>query len=284
MKKVFYVIMAVTISIAVVLVMRQRPLAVESIKISRGSFEETLSAEGKIRALHRQTIYSQATGDIGNLSIKLGDVVHQGQSVGRVDWDKVSSVKIPIDGVITKIFRDSAGPVTRGEPLFEVSSLKGLEVVVELLTPEAVRLSLGTEALIRNWGGAEDLQGKVARVSRAGAVKTSALGVDEERTEVQIQLEKIPAELEAKLGDNYHVDVVFRISKEENVLTLPLGALFKKSDKWAVYLIQDERAKLREIEVGKKNDRQLVVLNGLTEGDQVILFPGDKVIEGTKVK
>lgn len=189
-----------------------------------------------------------------------------------------------MDGVISKIFRDSAGPIIRGEPLFEISNLSELEVVADVLTPEVVRLRIDGDAWVQNWGGSEDLRAKIVQISRAGTVKISALGVEEERTEVKLAFIKVPQELKNKFGDNYHVDVLFVVSRESSVLGVPLGALFKDRDQWAVYVLRNGRAKLKEVKISKRNDRLGMVTEGLNDGDQVILFPGDKIHEGTRVK
>lgn len=284
MKMIFYILCGVVILIAGFLVFRPKEVVVESVRVQRQDFVETLSVEGKIHSRTRQTLYAYATGNISSTKFKVGDTLKKGEEIAKLEWDKIVAIRSPLDGVITKIYRDSAGPINRGEPLFEVSSLSDLEVVVDLLTPEAVRLSLKGRAQIKNWGGEEDLIAQIFQISKAGAVKTSALGVEEERTEVRLVLSQIPEVLKTKLGDNYHVDVVFQISQVAQALTLPLGALFKNGDNWAIYVIENKRAILREIKIGKKNDRVALVSEGLHEGEQVILFPGDQIREGTKVK
>ena len=284
MKKIFYILSSLVILIAGFFVFRPKAIEVESVRVRRQDFVETLSIEGKIRSRTRQTIYAFATGTISSTKFKVGDSIKKGDSIAKLEWDKIITIRSPLDGVITKIYRDSEGPINRGDPLFEVSSLSDLEVVVDLLTPEAVRLSLKGQAQIKNWGGNEDLTAEIFQISKAGAVKTSALGVEEERTEIRLALSEIPEVLKTKLGDNYHVDVVFLISRESQVLTLPLGALFKNGDNWAIYLIENDQAHFREIKISKKNDREALVTEGLREGDQVILFPGDQIHEGTKVK
>lgn len=286
MKKVFYLVLTVVAAIALYFSIRTSSEPVEAFVLQRGVFMETLSAEGVVRAKNKITVYAPGTGnmDIKEIKLKAGDPVVKGQIVTTIDWDSSLKIKSPIDGIISKVFRSSAGPVNRGEPLFEVSSISDLEVVAEVLTPDAIRLSIKGEAIIQNWGGVGDQMAEISQISRAGEVKSSALGVEEERTEVKLNLKKTPDEIKNHLGDNYHVDVLFVISKADHVLALPLGALFKSSDKWAVYMVQDGRARLRTVAISKKNDRQALVTDGLTEGDQVILFPGDKIREGTRVR
>lgn len=284
MKKIFYGLLALVLFVVVYVLVTPKKVSVETFKIERGPFLETFSSDGKVHTRDKKIVYAFANGSIDNLDITLGQLVKKGKVVGMLDWDKDRPIKIPIDGVISKIFRDSAGPVTRGEPLFEVSNLATLEVTADVLTPDVVRLSVNGEAWIQNWGGAEDLEAKIRQISRAGVVKTSALGVEEERTEVRMEFIKVPEELKIKFGDNYHVDVLFVVSREANALSVPLGALFKDRDQWAVYVLKDEKAKLRDVKISKRNDRFAMVTDGLHENEEVILFPGDKIHDGTRVK
>ncbi|MFZ3231184.1 MAG: HlyD family efflux transporter periplasmic adaptor subunit [Pseudobdellovibrio sp.] len=284
MKKIFYVAGSIIIITSLYVIFRPSQIPVEVSFIQPSDFEETLSYEGKIRSKDRQTVYAYATGTIDSLKIKFGDQVKKNQVIANLDWDKIHLVRSPMDGVISKIFRDSAGPIVRGEPLFEVSNLSDLEVVVDLPTPEAVRLKLQSDVKVLNWGGPGELPAKIFQISRAGAVKISALGVEEERTEVKLSFEKVPIELIKKFGDNYHVDVVFIISRNSQVYTVPLGALFKNGNEWAVYTIQNGKAVIKEINISKKNSLVAMVDKGLSQGDQVILFPSDKIRNGIGVR
>jgi HlyD family secretion protein len=290
MKKAFYVLIAILFIIAIYMVLKPKAIPVEIATIQANTFYETLTTEGKIRSKIKKTVYAFASGDLQSLQVKTGELVSKGQTLTKIDWDQVTKVQSPIDGVITKVYRDSAGPVNRGEPIFEVSSLSELEVVADLLTTEALRLSKEGFAKIINWGGDTELNAKIKMISKAGSVKTSALGVEEERTEVVLSLENIPPLLKEKFGDNFHVDILFQISSTPNVLTVPLGALFKTAQQWAVYVVQKNNARnsgvahLVEIQIGKRNEREAIVTSGLQATDQVILFPGDKIHDGVRVQ
>lgn len=284
MRKYFYGLLCLLISVSLYFILKPNPAKVETASITRGLFLETLSSEGKVRSKNKQIVYAMATGNITGVRAKVGDEVKKSEVLSRLDWDFKQEIKSPIDGVLTKVYRESSGPILRGEPIFEVSNLSELEVVVDLLTPDAVRLGKNTEAKILNWGKQSELAAKVAQISRAGTVKTSALGVEEERTEVRLSLDNIPKELAETFGDNFHVDVLFVISKEDQVLTVPLGALFQTGEDWSVYAVVDGRAKAKNIKISKRNDKQAVVSEGLVEGDLVILFPGDKIRDGSMVR
>lgn len=284
MRKLVYGLLVVIAGAALYMVLKPQPVQVQVAVLRRGDFVESFRLEGKVRSRNKITVFASATGDIQGLKVKLGDLVKKGQVVTWLDWDWLMPVKSPIDGVISKVFRDSAGPVTRGAAIFEVSQLTDLEVVAELLTPDAMRLSPRGEVHVLNWGGEGVLAAHISKISRAGEVKISALGVEEEKTEVRLSFERIPPELKDKLGDNYHVDVEFIISKEREALAVPLGALFKAGDDWVVYVMEDGRARSRKIQISKRNDREALVTAGLRESESVILFPGDDVREGVQVR
>ena len=284
MRKAFYAIIATVLVLAVYMMLKPKVIMVDTEIIRRTDFEETLSVDGKIRSQERKTVYAFISGNLSSLNVKFGDVVSQGQALVSIDGDRRVPVKSPISGVITKVYRDSAGPINRGEPIFEVSSVDKLEIIAEVLTPEAVKLNLGMGARVINWGGSGELIAKIAHISKAGIVKTSALGVEEERTEVRLHFEQIPKALIEKFGDNFHVDLEFVLSKESSVLTVPLGALFKVKDQWAVFYIdQSGKAKTQEVSIAKRNDQRALVTSGLSEGMNVILYPSDKINEGSKV-
>jgi HlyD family secretion protein len=284
MKKLFYIATAVIIVVAAYLMLRPKRELVDCFVARQGRFEEILTTDGKVRSRTKETVFAFATGDLETMRVKVGDPVRKGQVVNVLLWDKKFQVKSPIDGVVSKVYRESAGPVNRGEPLLEISSLNDLEIAVEVLTPDAVRLEVGGSARVLNWGGSEELTAKITQVSRAGRVKISALGVEEERTEVRLSLEKTPAELLKRMGDNYHVDVEFLVSAHDNALAVPLGALFKRGEEWALYVHEAGRASPREVKISKRNDRQAMVDSGIREGDEIILFPGDKIHADTKIR
>lgn len=281
MKKVFYSALVIILVSSLYLVLRNKAVEVDTAQVKRGLFVEVLKSEGRIESQKRQTLFAFATGQIANLSVKLGDRVSKRQILTVLDWDQKLNVQSPMDGVVSKVYRDSAGPINRGEPIVEVSSLADMRVVVDLLTPDAVKLKIGTEAKIANWGGSENLSAKVDHISKAASVKLSALGVEEERTEVRLALEadEIPF-----VGDKFHVDVEFLIYQQPDSLLVPLGALFKLNDSWAVFVVNEGRAQVRTVEIAQKNQKEALAVSGISEGEQVILFPDDQIASGVLVK
>lgn len=284
MKKYFYALIVLVFAVALFFLLKPKPIPVEVAIVKQGVFEETLAVDGIIRSRNKKTVYALASGNLVGYTARVGDVVKKNQILTKLLWGWDVMVKSPIDGVITKIYRDSRGPIQRGEPIFEVANMSELEVVSDVLTPDALGLSVGGEVKILNWGGEEELSARILRISKAAKVKISALGVEEERTEVIVVLEKSPNALIEKLGDNYHVDVIFVISKTPKALSIPIGALIKVNDTWAVYLVQNGKSVLKEIQITKRNEREALVSSGLNEGETIILYPGDEIHPGSLVE
>jgi HlyD family secretion protein len=147
-----------------------------------------------------------------------------------------------------------------------------------------MRISQGASVEIRGLEGAKSFKGKVNRVSRAGFLKMSALGVEEERTEVYIEIGSPLQQLLQHLGEGFHVEVAILLLRKEQALKVPLGALFKVEDRWATYVIKENRAALRFLDISEKNEAEAVVISGLLEGEEVILFPSDLISDHTVVQ
>ena len=193
-----------------------------------------------------------------------------------------STLRSPIDGVVLRRFRESEAVVAAGEPLLEVADPARLEIVSDLLSTDAVRVSPGDRALIEQWGGGETLRGTVRRVEPSGFTKVSALGVEEQRVNVIVDFEDPRAAWE-RLGDAYRVELAIVVWESPDTLRVPIGALFRAPDgAWAVYAAEDGEIVRREVEIGHRNDLRAEVLGGLEEGDRVAVHPSDMVAEGVE--
>jgi HlyD family secretion protein len=188
----------------------------------------------------------------------------------------------PVDGVILKRLRESESVVPVGEPLLEIGDPKRIEIVADLLSTDAVRVSPGTPVLIDEWGGDHPLHGRVRRVEPSGFMKVSALGVEEQRVNVIIELED-PASAARKLGDGYRVEVRVVVWREDNVLKVPTGSLFRRGDEWAVFVIEEGRARLRMVKLGQRNQTEGQIISGLSAGQIVVLHPPDTLTDGMRV-
>jgi HlyD family secretion protein len=178
--------------------------------------------------------------------------------------------------------RESESIVPPGEPLLELGDPGQLEIVTDLLSTDAVRVSAGARATIEQWGEDIALDATVRRIEPAGFTKISALGVAEQR--VNVILDAADPAACAALGDAYRVDVRTVTWEASNVLKVPTSALFRDGETWAVYVVRDGRARRTRIEIGHQTPREAKVTAGLTEAAQVIVHPGDLVRDGVRVR
>ncbi len=272
------------LAVAVARLVIPRAIPVETVVIARAPFEETLRTDGRIEARDKYTVTAFADGDLRRVTLRVGDRVKKGDPVARLLWDYEKELKSPVDGVVSRVHRETAGPIQRGTLILEIADTRRLEVVAEFLTSDAVRVRPGMPLRIEGWGGETPLVSRVANVSRAGYTKTSALGVEEERTDVRGDLTETPPDILSRLGNNYHVDVTVVVSTEAAALTVPLGAVFRNGEDWAVYRVENQRAQTTPVILGRRNDKDALVREGLQPGDRVILYPGDHIKPGVRVK
>lgn len=198
------------------------------------------------------------------------------------DADGGVEVRAPVAGVILARLRESAGPVAVGEPLLEIGDPASLEIEVDLLSADAVRVSPGMAVRLHRWGGEAPLEARVRRIEPVGFTKISALGVEEQRVWVLSDFVSPPAAWE-RLGDGYRVDAEFILSAGP-ALVVPGGALYRRAEAWALYVIEDGRAVERSVRVGRRSGLDAEILDGLRTGEQVIVHPDDRVRSGTRVQ
>jgi HlyD family secretion protein len=167
--------------------------------------------------------------------------------------------------------------------LLEVGDPGRLEVEVDVLSADAVRIRPGTPVRFERWGGDVPLEGIVRVVEPVGFTKVSALGVEEQRVNVQVDITS-PRDVWKAIGDRYRLEASFVLWEEKEVLQVPSGALFRTGDRFAVYVVEKGRAKARVVEIGRRNGLAAQLLSGVAEGETVILHPGDTVAEGKKIR
>ncbi|MGY6554763.1 MAG: efflux RND transporter periplasmic adaptor subunit [Wenzhouxiangella sp.] len=192
-------------------------------------------------------------------------------------------VRAPIAGVVLRRHRCCEGAVAAGEPVLEVGSLADLEVRVDLLTMMAVRVQPGMRVLMSGWGGENVLEGRVRRIEPAGFTRVSALGVDEQRVPVIIDFVE-PEQAWNQLGVAFRVEAEFLLWEAEAVLQVPTSALFRHADGWAVYVMENGRARLREVERGRSSGLVSQILQGLEPGERLVTHPGDRIADGVRVR
>jgi HlyD family secretion protein len=188
----------------------------------------------------------------------------------------------PIDGVILRRLQESEAVVPTGQPLVEIGDIDDIEIVSDLLSSAAVQVRAGQPVLIEQWGGDHPLRGRVRLVEPSGFTKISALGVEEQRVNTIVDFVD-PPEARPNIGDGYRVEVRIIVSSRDSVLKVPTSSLFRHDEEWAVYVVSDERAARRLVQVGIRNGREAEITGGLDEGERIIVFPSDAVADGVKV-
>jgi len=196
---------------------------------------------------------------------------------------RVVTVTAPVDGVVLKRLRESESVVPPGDPLIEVGDPHRLEIVADLLSTDAVRVKPEARAIIEQWGGDKQLEARVRRIEPSGFTKISALGVEEQRVNVVLDFVD-PAAAWTALGDAYRVEVRIVIWEAPAVLEVPTSALFREREKWAVYHVENGRARRVIVELGHQTGQEAEVVSGLSEGERVILHPGDTLSDGARVR
>ncbi len=195
---------------------------------------------------------------------------------------RILPVLAPVDGVVLRRFRESESVVPAGEPLVEIGDPSHLEIVSDLLSTDAVKVKPGMRVSVEDWGGDEPLGARVERVEPYGFTKVSALGVEEQRVNVIIDLDDDRAAWKA-MGDGYRVEVRIATWAAENVVKVPTSALFREGPLWAVYVMEGGRARRATVDLGQRTNTEAEVLSGLQEGQQVVLHPPDTLTDGARV-
>ena len=190
----------------------------------------------------------------------------------------------PVAGVVLRRYYESSRPVQAGDPLLEIGDPAGMEVEVDVLSADAVRLRDGMVVELHRWGDSDPLLGRVRRVEPAGFTKVSALGVEEQRVWVIVEITS-DRERWQRLGDAYRVNAHFALESRTDVLRVPGSALFRGDDGgWAVFRVQGGKVSLASVERGLQGGAWVEVLAGLGEGDIVVVHPDRALTDGSRVR
>ncbi len=188
----------------------------------------------------------------------------------------------PVAGRVLRVIHKSEGTVAAGQALMEIGDPGALEVEVDVLSADAVRIHPGARVLFERWGGDGALEGTVRVIEPAGFTKVSALGVEEQRVWVIVAFTSAASKWQ-RLGDGFRVEASFILWEANDVLQIPASALFRDGSSWAAYTVAEGRAVKRRLEIGQRNGSGAQVLSGLQTGEQVIVHPDDRVRGGVKV-
>jgi HlyD family secretion protein len=192
------------------------------------------------------------------------------------------AIRTPVSGRVLKIPRKSEGPVAVGQPLIEIGDPAALEVEVDVLSADAVRIHPGMRVVFERWGGEGNLDGVVRVVEPTGFTKVSALGVEEQRVWVIVSFTS-PASQWQHLGDGYRIEASFILWEDNDVLQIPASALFRDGDGWAAFAVEKGKAVKRRMEIGQRSGLAAQIASGIQAGEQVIVHPDDRVRDGGAV-
>jgi HlyD family secretion protein len=187
----------------------------------------------------------------------------------------------PVSGEVFRVIQENEGPVALGAPIMEVANPSDLEVVVDVLSTDAVQIKPGADVILERWGG-PPLAGRVRLIEPSAFTKISALGVEEQRVNVIIDFTS-PHEQWSALGDGFKVDARIVVYENDNAVKIPTSALFRHGEQWAAYVIANGRAWLRDIRIGHRSGTEAEVLDGVKPGDQVVVYPSDAVRDGVRI-
>ncbi len=235
------------------------------------------SAQMRENAAAREV--ASAEGALRQVEAELAEVT---PTDAAIKTDPVA-VKATASGSILHVFQESSRAVSQGTPLLEIGDPTDLEVVVEMLSRDGAALVPGAKVELEQWGGATPLEGKVRLVEPAAFTKISALGVEEQRVNVVVDI-TTPIEQRRTLGDNFRVEAHIVAWENDHVLQLPSSGIFRRATDWAAFVVRHGRAELIPVKAGRSSGTAIQVESGLAEGDEVILYPGDRVKDGQRVK
>lgn len=227
------------------------------------------AAEARVQSARSSVNAAQA--DVASASARLMGT--DGNSENRL------TLTAPVGGTVLRVLERGDRAVSAGTPLFEISDGDAMELVVDLLTQEAVRVRPGDDILVTGWGSNDVLRAVVDYVEPQAFTKFSALGVEEQRVNVIGSL----VQTAPMLGAGYRIEAAIVVARHEQALAVPVSALFRRNDQWHVFVVENGRAALRRLEIGDRNRDFAQVINGLSAGDSVILYPSDLISDGVDV-
>ena len=248
--------------------------------VSAAEMERVRSVRDRQRAKVRA---SEHAVEVAGFEVESARAVLDIASGQRPEEDQpLLEVRSPSAGLVLTRHRCCEGTVNAGEPVLDVGNLDDLEIQVDLLSMDAVRVRPGMRVLVTGWGGDETLQGTVRRVEPAGFTRVSALGVDEQRVPVIVDFTDVQSAAE-QLGVGFRVEAEFVLWEGDAVIQVPTSALFRSDGRWSVFVVADGRAQQREVRTGRRSGMVTQILDGLEPGEVVVTHPGDRVRDGVRV-
>ena len=244
--------------------------------------QEWDTAENRVQVLTRELHVAEFALYVADFEIAQAKAALQQAQNPESDKSEPVRILAPVDGYVLNVYEESARVVTTSMPIMEVGDPKDLEAEIELLSSDAVGVAPGADVFIEDWGGESPLRGRVSVVEPGAFTKISALGVEEQRVKVRVDfLDPTPPGRE--LGDRYRVEARIVTWHGDNVLQVPIGALFRRGNDWMTFAVKEGKARLLKAEIAHNNGIAAEVRSGLVQGDAVIIHPADTVHDGASV-
>ena len=283
---------------AVAQAVAQRARAVANANLQREDFarQKTLFASGALSRQEFDAAETRATttaqearaaefaGQIAEFeAAQARALLLRGQPAGAGARGEPLVILSPVSGRVLRVMQESERLVTAGFALLEVGDPTDLEARIEVLSRDGVAIQPGARVQLEQWGGPVALNARVRVVEPSAFTKVSALGVEEQRVYVIVDFTD-PLEVRRSLGDNYRVEARIETWSGQNILKVPSGALFQRGAHWQTYVEEGKRAMLRTVRVGRSSGRETEILEGLSEGQNVVVYPGDQIANGSRIK
>ena len=196
---------------------------------------------------------------------------------------EIVNVFAPISGKVLTISQKNESVLTAGTPILTIGNVKNdLEIVIEMLSSDAVQVQKGQQVLLRNWMGSKTGHGTIVRVEPNGFIKTSSLGVEERRVNVIVKPNN-PEKIPLNMGHGFRVDASIIVWQRENVIAVPVSAMFREQGQWKVFVVENNKILLKQIEIEQNNGTIASVMKGLESGDTVVLYPSAELTTETEV-
>jgi HlyD family secretion protein len=191
-------------------------------------------------------------------------------------------LRAPTDGIVLRYYRDPGAIVVGGEPVVAIGDPRHMEAIVPVLSRDAVRVKPGERATIRDWGG-PPLSGHVTRVDPAAFTVVSALGVTEQRVNVSIAFDDPPSAAAAGLGDGFRLEAEIVVREVSDAVKAAATSVFRHDTGWAVFVVDNSRARLQPVKIGARTETDVEILDGLRAGEHIVVHPADTLTDGTRV-
>ncbi len=236
-----------------------------------------------LRTAHAAQAAARATEQMRAAELQNAQAVLAGPETGKADNGGIIKLISPVTGRILRLLQASETVIASGTPIMELGDPANMELVVDLLSRDAVQVRQGAAVVVTGWGGERPLQGRVRRVEPFGFTKVSALGIEEQRVNVIIDLTD-PHEKWRQLGHGYRIEAAITLWESNSVLQVPTAALFREAGSWTVFTVKNGIARKTRITIGHNNGETAELIDGLAAGDTVVLHPSERISDGTTVE